>query len=432
MSGQRYLIFLVHGTWAGNTPWMQPGSRFRTLVTESLEADDAENVEFVNCGWSGDNTHEARADASERLRALIAEHIAERSDWDAFVVAHSHGGNIALHALLRSRLLREKLSGMVTIATPFLSFDERPPVIIFGHSTLKAMMRFTLVVTAYWLILLLATTLAHFLTPLVEWQFAIRSFVRSAGHGACSALGSPQACSDIATLIGATWVFIFGSGWMVGLLVTSFDTARTLEGDTVAALRQEVQAHYFYSQPRADLEDFRILSLSATADQASLALACSRWLHRIPQLLAAGFTFLIIAAALAGAVATLIYLDRLQRTTSLSNDEILNFVMYIFSIMVALPLAFSTVVAIGLALSTVYFPATPSLGLRTRRGNLIWSVRASRTLQPAPAYRHRHFGWRELLRGGSSGWPHSRLYSNSIALDAIAEWMRENARSGHS
>ena len=46
------------------------------------------------------------------------------SDTRHFVIAHSHGGNIALYAL-RDPAVRERITGVATLATPFLIARER-------------------------------------------------------------------------------------------------------------------------------------------------------------------------------------------------------------------------------------------------------------------------------------------------------------------
>src|SRR3954452_3907932 len=131
-------IILVHGTWPrgwrsvvfapfyGTRPsrsfpkslWFADGSEFRNRLTAALSKRgfSAQISPFL---WSGANSVRERDKAAREL----AEHIrAKQSDYPGstqVVIAHSHGGNVALRAL-------DQLGGrcdeifVATIATPFV------------------------------------------------------------------------------------------------------------------------------------------------------------------------------------------------------------------------------------------------------------------------------------------------------------------------
>ena len=93
----RYVIVLVHGTWAPGASWTQPGSIFREEIEAKLVAAGATSVEFVDdFRWSGANSHEARREGAARLNRKLHKVMRLNPSSAIFVVAHSHGGNVAL------------------------------------------------------------------------------------------------------------------------------------------------------------------------------------------------------------------------------------------------------------------------------------------------------------------------------------------------
>jgi hypothetical protein len=115
------VVTLVHGTWARHSAWAKPGSAFREQVEASLPG--LRGIETFE--WSGRNSADARQMAAWRLRHH-AENI-RRNHIGAghYVVAHSHGGTVALNAFATtSRKPDEDIDGMACLATPFISFRE--------------------------------------------------------------------------------------------------------------------------------------------------------------------------------------------------------------------------------------------------------------------------------------------------------------------
>ncbi len=108
------IVHLVHGTYARHAPWVQPGSALRT----ALEDDDS--VVRVHC-WSGRNTQRHRERAGRELGAAVGEAVADDPHAEHVVVAHSHGGNVALYAIRDEPSLDNVR--VVTLATPFLSLS---------------------------------------------------------------------------------------------------------------------------------------------------------------------------------------------------------------------------------------------------------------------------------------------------------------------
>jgi Alpha/beta hydrolase family len=125
-------IVLVHGTWGrGFFPkrreaslhppnkrrWFEEGSQFQTRLDTALKGAslDWRIRAFL---WSGANSVHARDCAARELSNQLAEDLRDPTA-KAVIIAHSHGGNVALRALQRldSAVVRIKV---VTLATPFL------------------------------------------------------------------------------------------------------------------------------------------------------------------------------------------------------------------------------------------------------------------------------------------------------------------------
>jgi hypothetical protein len=141
------LITLVHGTWGrGFFPrhqhqsrapfWFEEGSSFfARLRTELIDIPH----KITPLLWSGANSIFVRDKAAHALAEHITAEHAEHPEATQLVIAHSHGGNIALRAL---RHLQERDTFgscgtdcanllVVTLATPFIEvhkadFGSRP------------------------------------------------------------------------------------------------------------------------------------------------------------------------------------------------------------------------------------------------------------------------------------------------------------------
>jgi hypothetical protein len=124
---QGYVITLVHGTWgrglfgpSGDAAWTTKGSTLRDTLQDRL----GKNAIFRRFRWSGRNNHTGRAKAAKDLRNYL-EHGLEQ--WPAathVVIAHSHGGNVALYAMKDTSLL-ERVAGIACLSTPFISVRKR-------------------------------------------------------------------------------------------------------------------------------------------------------------------------------------------------------------------------------------------------------------------------------------------------------------------
>ena len=108
------VITLVHGTWAKNAPWTHPESPLCKALNDQLGS--AHIWTFL---WSGRNSHNARVSAALDLRAHLHSLKLKFPRSRHYLIAHSHGGNVCLYAL-REKALRDGISGVVCLSTPFL------------------------------------------------------------------------------------------------------------------------------------------------------------------------------------------------------------------------------------------------------------------------------------------------------------------------
>ncbi|MBB3303305.1 pimeloyl-ACP methyl ester carboxylesterase [Rhizobium sp. BK077] len=136
-------VVLVHGTFAPGAEW----SRLGSPLFEALDAA-CSDIQTVTFDWSGDNSHMARIVAGRSLALRIRQIAKEDPAASVAIVAHSHGGNVALYAL-RDKAAAAVVSGVVFLGTPFFRFirmDVRPAVRLFSR-----IIGFAAYIAALWL-----------------------------------------------------------------------------------------------------------------------------------------------------------------------------------------------------------------------------------------------------------------------------------------
>lgn len=102
-------VTLVHGTYARNAAWT---SSEGVLHAALLGA----GYRVVPFSWSGKNSHRARDRATGELVAHLESQIEAAPNARQWIVAHSHGGNVAL----RTMVAVDKSVSTITLATPFI------------------------------------------------------------------------------------------------------------------------------------------------------------------------------------------------------------------------------------------------------------------------------------------------------------------------
>ena len=133
------LITLVHGTWARwflnpRPLWFDENSPFLARLSAEL-GDIPHKIEPLL--WSGANSISVRDKTAQVLAEYLSAEHAEHPRDTQLVIAHSHGGNIALRALhhlqkydaARSHGADGANPLIVTLATPFIEIHQAD----FGH-----------------------------------------------------------------------------------------------------------------------------------------------------------------------------------------------------------------------------------------------------------------------------------------------------------
>jgi triacylglycerol esterase/lipase EstA (alpha/beta hydrolase family) len=138
-----YVITLVHGTWGrgvvlphGDAEWTRDNSSFCHAIAVALTPHE---VLFQRLRWSGRNSHRARLKAAGQLSELVGDLKLQYPKAHHVVVAHSHGGNVALYCLRKSDP-RKQVDGIVCLSTHFINVHRRPlgPRLSIGLSFLTA------------------------------------------------------------------------------------------------------------------------------------------------------------------------------------------------------------------------------------------------------------------------------------------------------
>jgi hypothetical protein len=83
---------IIHGTWAGTSPWWQPGGDFWNHLHDNVDPNLYGAADRF--GWSGGYSDAARAEAGTALHGWVQAHNLDGLD----LFTHSHGGSVAMLA----------------------------------------------------------------------------------------------------------------------------------------------------------------------------------------------------------------------------------------------------------------------------------------------------------------------------------------------
>lgn len=159
------LVILIHGTWGHSSKWIQSGSLLQKVLRRRLP----DNLEICPFRWSGRNSHHSRLEAAASLRARLQALLSENVSRKVFIVAHSHGGNVAGYALKAFEPI-QSIGGLVLIAAPLLRVRARQ--LSEGGENIFRLMTFllflmALTLTVYWLGVLTADFLPFFAQAII-------------------------------------------------------------------------------------------------------------------------------------------------------------------------------------------------------------------------------------------------------------------------
>src|SRR6266581_2408318 len=147
-------------------PWFSEGSQFRSTLQSELEKRNT-RPDFHIFRWSGANSVFARDRAASELSKLIAS---QPHGSRTVVIAHSHGGNVAMRAL---NILGERAANihLITLATPFLRIFPTWTGLHFGEVLLGVWFGMLI------LILSLASLLLHSFEPSNQFKEAVDAWL---------------------------------------------------------------------------------------------------------------------------------------------------------------------------------------------------------------------------------------------------------------
>lgn len=111
------IIIFVHGTWAPDAAWTRSSPLTDYLWMHLEDIGPKARIATQTCAWSGENSFVARAQAAESLRIQLEKNASVHPKALQFMIAHSHGGNIALLALEQTMA---KVAGTICLSTPVI------------------------------------------------------------------------------------------------------------------------------------------------------------------------------------------------------------------------------------------------------------------------------------------------------------------------
>lgn len=417
-----YVVTLVHGTWAQDAAWTREGSQFCIHLDDELRKRGAASVRFTRCNWPAGDSHEDRRVGSillhKHLRRQVREFPASEDNLH-FVVAHSHGGNVALRTIRRSPLLKSEVSGLVTLATPFLAFSERkyglallPQMLIDSAKMMWDFVPLMLLITVpFFLIETLFRWLHfHWFLATISWMFRTSHWLL--GH-----------VSTLYSILSSVFTMLI----VVGLLAGNWPDKDAIKAYRTAGRR--MFRRYSSWQPAGDLGDVRIFSVSSLPDEAYAVLTGSWWIHRVTgwgcRIVSWG-AVVILVAGVGGLPLIMIWMY----SQAASPAGIWDWHVFVVEYRKFLS---SSVMLVAFLLTFVWtkfwlwvFGVTsPGLEFSRPGDNLLLDVRAHRTLEhPGFTCNLRSRFW-DLIRHSRFGLFHSRVYSNPQTIAAMAEWIEQ-------
>lgn len=422
----RTAIVLIHGTFATGAPWTRPDSWFARSLATALARRSVTATDLTFIDWSGGNSHAARREGSRRLVEHLRT-IGLRPHDNCFLVGHSHGGNVALHAIVHDDQVRERVGGVVTLATPFLFFRDEAPLVARVAAGLDASALAAMVWAAIPLLggaLLLPLSLL--LHGLFDWKIAWISGLRRGLIDGCSLVFQSDRCQSVIT--GATGAVDGGIATLITLAI--------LFGGFVMAEEQHREerkaavvrmAEFAYLQPTERLSGTPILAMSAPVDEALQVLNASWWSHRVTLWI---MRAAVAAALTAGTAATLFALARLgfheQSVVGTSSFTVQSSTFMFLAKIMLIPLAFAVGALVGAVLRLSASLPAFGFGSQSGRDNLHWTVTARRYPEGSAMAKRRSYGLIALLKRGGP-MIHSRLYASERAVEDVADFIAEEA-----
>lgn len=400
-----FVFTLVHGTFSPDAPWTRPGSRIRRFL----------ETRYPGCVitapvWSGLNTHADRLKASDDIGAiLLAQHLRHPAAKQV-VIAHSHGGTVTLHACENPQV-RESLSGVITLGTPFIHTrrrDLRVPVRL-----LKELVKLgrNLLLVWLWGWAFLSFSVILFIYTLFEEGMKIPPHV-----------GTAFAVAGLVGLLG-----------LMGILLRWRLRKSPLHAAMAGPLRRvrntQRRLHASMREPYERLRDLRLLAISVDRDEARLVLRFLRvaggFAHVVHDVLSCALWPAVVTTFVVGVAVLLSRLHQFYAKTPDLFDFLLRsgFGIAKFQLWGFFWIALMSLVLHGLMV------VWPFLSLRVwgygeRSIGLNWLLDIH--VRKSPGFGPK---WSFLqVRSKSTLRPHSFFYNGPYVLRAMARWIDTPAR----
>jgi hypothetical protein len=122
------VAILIHGTFASGAEWTMEKSPMASALSAAL----GPGLEIKRVSWDGRNSFASRAIASRALTTELDEIVRSRSFRYIYLIAHSHGGNIALDAVSQMDD-GQKITALVSLGTPYFNVVKKqwlPPFLV--------------------------------------------------------------------------------------------------------------------------------------------------------------------------------------------------------------------------------------------------------------------------------------------------------------
>ena len=92
ISSNDKICILIHGTWANQSDWHNPGGQFHETLKNNYKE---QNIKLISFNWSGTLSYQKRNQAGQRLAELINSYPPKTN---FILIGHSHGNNVGIIA----------------------------------------------------------------------------------------------------------------------------------------------------------------------------------------------------------------------------------------------------------------------------------------------------------------------------------------------
>lgn len=116
-------VIAIHGTFAQGAPWTKTTSALSKKIRAGIEKQ-GRTLAWHCLSWTGGNKVTDRNQAVALLHAALDTLLTSFPERPVILLAHSHGGNIALKAA--ESFIQHQNLHIITMATPFLFAQPRP------------------------------------------------------------------------------------------------------------------------------------------------------------------------------------------------------------------------------------------------------------------------------------------------------------------